>query len=444
MNIICTPTGVIDSNYSKQGISDIAKSGFENMLLDFRLVCSPYELENPKQVKKNLKNKILISQEPSALKKAIEPLTQICKTQNLHTKVAYAPHFPRNTKQTELNETFQTLTKESIKVAAENGCEYIIIRPLFFGMEKGKEWEVNKTFYLSLAMIAKENNIMILLENQCKDMDGHLIRGICSDAYETASWIDELNLESAKMFEENATKANLENMFYKELQEPQQTITPQFGFCMDCGVCTLCGQDMYDFVKTLGTRIKAVMIRDCDGHTETSMLPFTCVNYGQSQTDWLSLIRGLRELGFDGELILNFSDTAASFSPILRPQLMSLAKSVADYFKWQIEIENLLKKYSSIVLFGAGNMCRNYMKCYGEKYPPLFTCDNNAALWETTFCGLEVKSPQELKTLSSDCAIFICNVYYREIEQQIREMGIKNKVEYFNDEYMPSFYYDRI
>ncbi|MCI8530996.1 MAG: hypothetical protein HFI18_00445, partial [Lachnospiraceae bacterium] len=114
-----------------------------------------------------------------------------------------------------------------------------------------------------------------------------------------------------------------------------------------------------------------------------------------------------------------------------------------EYVRWQTGIELLLKRYPSIVLFGAGNMCRNYMKCYGEKYPPLFTCDNNQAVWGTLFCGLEVKPPEALKTIPGDCGVFICNIYYREIEKQLQDMGIRN-IEFFNDEYMPSFYFDRL
>ena len=89
-------------------------------------------------------------------------------------------------------------------------------------------------------------------------------------------------------------------------------------------------------------------------------------------------------------------------------------------------------------------MCRNYLKCYGEKYPPLFTCDNNGKLWGSVFEGLEVKNPQVLSALPKDCAVFICNIYYREIEEQLRQMGIENPIEFFNDEYMPSFYFDRL
>ena len=54
------------------------------------------------------------------------------------------------------------------------------------------------------------------------------------------------------------------------------------------------------------------------------------------------------------------------------------------------------------------------------------------------------QQPGLLRELPEDCAIFICNVYYREIGEQIREMGLKNPVAYFNDEYMPTFHFDRL
>lgn len=256
-----------------------------------------------------------------------------------------------------------------------------------------------------------------LLQNCYKEVNGHFVRGENSDAQVLAERIDALNAEAG---------------------------AEHYGACVDTGVLNLCGQDTYEFIHTLGSRVKAVIIRENDGQHDYAMLPFTSVANGRSQMDWLGVIRGLREIAFDGVLIMDFSDTAKAFSPLLRPQLLSMAKSVADYIKWQIEIENSLKKYNSIVLFGAGNMCRNYMKNYGEKYSPLFTCDNNSTRWGETFCGLEVKSPEALKELPKDCAILICNIYYREIEQQLSDMGIENDIEFFNDEYMPSFYFNRL
>ena len=118
-------------------------------------------------------------------------------------------------------------------------------------------------------------------------------------------------------------------------------------------------------------------------------------------------------------------------------------REILDYFALQIHIERELKRYDRVALFGAGNMCRNYMKCYGEKYPPLFTCDNNPKLWGTEFEGLKVKPPESLKHLPDNCGVIICNIFYREIEAQLRSMGIRH-IGYFNDEYMPSFYFDRL
>lgn len=420
MNISCEPQGIVAFRHPKQGIGDIAGAGFEQMVLNLAAVCLAGELEDigkpaPKAVKK--RETALICEHPEKMYEYMKPILEQCMARHLQCPVAAAPYLNRNTKRDDLNDLLRKLVMEGIKICGQAGCRFLIVQPLFAGIADQDLWECNREYYLDLAAYAGQADVQILLANQCKDYNGHLVRGICSDGRQAAAWVDALN---------------------------EAVGEERFGFCMDVGVCNLCGQNMYDFALALGSRIKAVILRDCDGHSESALLPFTGVKRGQSQTDWLNLIRGLREIGFDGELIMNMTDTVTAFSPILRPELMRMAKSVADYFKWQIEIENLLRKYPNRVLFGAGNMCRNYMKCYGEKYPPLFTCDNNRTLWETEFCGLTVKAPEALKDLADDCAIFICNIYYREIEAQLRRMGLKNPVEFFNDEYMPSFYFDRV
>jgi sugar phosphate isomerase/epimerase len=397
----------------------MSQAGFDQAMLDFAMFCSEYELEGVgKRKKKGTSPKrLLVSEHPGKLYDKIKPVMDRCIQERISLSVARAPYLCRDTRREDLGELVTRLTEECIRICGKTGCTSLIVRPLFVGIRRRDEWETNRKYYLHFLELARENNVTILLENQCRDRNGHLVRGVCADGREAARWVDRLNEEAGE---------------------------ERFGFCMDIGACSLCGQDMREFALLLGDRIRAVILRECDGHTECSRLPFTCAVGGQSQTDWLGLIRGLRETGFDGQLILDFSDTAGAFSPILRPGLMKLARSTAEYFGWQVGLENLLKKYPAIVLFGAGNMCRNYMKCYGEKYTPLFTCDNNQALWGTMFCGLEVKPPESLKELPKDCVIFICNIYYREIERQLRSMGIRNPIEFFNDEYMPAFYFDRI
>lgn len=251
-----------------------------------------------------------------------------------------------------------------------------------------------------------------LLTNQTKIIGGRHVRGLYSDPDDAVNAVDSDNLIA--------------------------------GFNFDVGNANLCGMDMQYFIRTLGNRLKMITIRDNNGNTDSSMLPFTAVGEGHSQVNYLNLIRGLRDISFNGDLVINIADTASAFSPIIRPELIKFSKTIAEYLIWQINIESVIKKYQSRVLFGAGNMCRAYMKCYGENYPPLFTCDNNKKLWNTEFCGLEVKSPEELKNIPADCAIFICNIYYSEIERQLREMGLQNPIERFNDEYLPTFHFDRI
>ena len=318
--------------------------------------------------------------------------------------------------ETQMASFMTTAANECIEFCGANGVRHMLIPPVTGDRTAGAEWEINHNFYMGIADKAKECGVCILLKNMCRDINGHLARGVCAEPAMAVEWVKKLNDEAGE---------------------------ETFGFCLDVGVCSLCGSDIHEFAITMGSKVKAVILRDCDGRYDQALMPFSCVRGNELQTDWMGLIRGLRDIDFDGELIVNFANTAWAFSPLLRPTLFRLACEVGNYIKWQIQLEQNLKKYKSIVLFGAGNMCRNYMKCYGEKYPPLFTCDNNPKLWDTEFEGLMVKNPEELKNLPDDCGIYICNIYYREIETQLKEMGIKN-IEYFNDEYMPTFYFDRL
>ena len=409
-------SGIVDPKYPKQGVWDIKKAGFENTLIDFGEYYKLSIDKNPLQ--------------EEDINKVYQQFVECCRKEKLNLPIAFIPDFNKILKEKKNNNKLSDKQmvdwmKECIEICGNNGCKYVVVNPmsdetigdLNYRERYSKIYERNTKLYLSIAETAKVNQMKILLGNEYYNLNGHYVRSIGSDADKVVQWIDSLN------------------------EKIQQDV---FGFCLDVGVCNLCGQNIREYTVMLGNRIKVVVIRDSDGQKDISLLPFTSVGQGKSTTDWLGVIRGLREINFDGEMVLDFKDTALAFSPLLKPVLLQLARYVVEYLRWQIHMEYVLKKYSSIVLFGAGNMCRNYMKCYGEKYPPLFTCDNNSSIWGTTFCGLDVKSPKELKNISVDCVILICNIYYREIEEQLRSMEITNPIEFFNDEYMPDFYFERI
>ena len=46
MNIICSPSGIVNPFRPEQGVTDISNAGFENISLEFDMCCSAYELEN--------------------------------------------------------------------------------------------------------------------------------------------------------------------------------------------------------------------------------------------------------------------------------------------------------------------------------------------------------------------------------------------------------------
>jgi len=422
MRIITSPGGVVRALHPVQGVMDLKNAGFGSAVLDLNLFCHIEELwpGRRKLPSDALRN-------PDAIRAGYKAFLRSCQESHIELTVGRLPYLHILTERKDLDKRVWQLAVEGVHACEEAGCLQIIVPPLFAGVEPGREWEVNREYYLELAAVCENPRTQLLLKNQCRNIGDHLIRGNCAEAEEAVVWIDKLNTES----EEAASRMG-----------KTEDGTERFGFCMDVGAYNICGQDMHEIAAALGNYVKAVIVRDNNGQTDDALLPFTCCSSGNA-TNWLGLLRGLRDMGFDGNLIIDFKDTAKAFSPLLRPGLLTLAKTVADYFAWQLNLEGMMKRYESVVLFGAGNMCRNYMKNYGEKYPPLFTCDNSPARWGEVFCGLEVRPPEALQELPENCGVFICNIYYREIEEQLKKMGIKN-IEFFNDEYLPAFHMDRL
>lgn len=382
MRVVSTVQGVIRNENPRQGLSDLKAAGFENLFVDL-------EQFYPKQ--ENL----------------ISLFFEKAKECGLDISIVKTPMLLYDAKRKEKKDDIRSLVKESVKLCGKYGVKKLIVPPLEEGLEE------NKKLYSELLPIAKENDVTILIEKACKNVNGHFNRGMFSNPEDVKSLINELGRE-------------------------------HIGFAFNQANMNLSGQNPLEYLSELKGYVDAVILSDNDGDQDAKLLPFTSNSIKGSNVDWTSLVRGVRASGFDGDIILDYADTALFASPFLKPDLLSYAKKTGDYFKWQFEMECMIKKYPSRVLFGAGNMCRNYMLNYGKEYPPLFTCDNNSLNWGKTFEGLEIKNPEELKNLPRETAIFICNVYYREIEAQLRDMGIDNPIERFNDEFLPQFPFKRL
>lgn len=82
-------------------------------------------------------------------------------------------------------------------------------------------------------------------------------------------------------------------------------------------------------------------------------------------------------------------------------------------------------KGKKIVLFGSGMMFEDYMKKWGNRYRPDFLVDNDKNKWGRMRFGIQIKSPEEiLKVPKNKLRLIICSFYYKEIQQQLEQMGV--------------------
>ena len=209
-----------------------------------------------------------------------------------------------------------------------------------------------------------------------------------------------------------------------------------YTFCFDVGAANICGMNAYSFILGLGDKLGMVVIRENDGHTDQSLLPFSFANNGCSYTDWCNIGNALKKIDFNGTIVIDYFDAYKAAPPLLRSDLFTYVRKIGEYFRWQLTMGDMVANAGERILFGAGNMCRNYMRVYGEKYPPKFIVDNNPASWGTKRYGIEIFSPAELLKVDPTITVFICSTFYEEMAAQLKGMGVKNPIAYFNDEYI--------
>ena len=84
-------------------------------------------------------------------------------------------------------------------------------------------------------------------------------------------------------------------------------------------------------------------------------------------------------------------------------------------------------KGKKIILFGAGLMFEDYMKKYGDKYKPAFLVDNDENKWGRFRMGVEICGPEAILEVPEEKRrLIICSFYYREIAEQLENMGIRD------------------
>lgn len=209
----------------------------------------------------------------------------------------------------------EMVAPKSIRVSSFLGCRYLVVHGFklaeLLGSEQA-EWEKTREFLMSIAPIAKENGIILCVENLYSNIRGHMVEGPCTDAGLAAERIDQMN---------------------------EQVDAEVFGFCFDTGHANLLGIDMEKFITKLGARLKVLHIHDNDGKQDLHQMPytFTKVRANAASTDWDGFISGLINISFDGVLNFETAPILESFPQELKMDALKLIAGIGTYFKDRIE-----------------------------------------------------------------------------------------------------------
>lgn len=211
------------------------------------------------------------------------------------------------------NDYLIEVTEKMIAINKYLGSPAIVIHPwIGSDVHKSEEKKTNLMIYRRLIPAAKKYGVMICLENINQKSGLECYEGGCSDAYEACEYVDTLNAEVG---------------------------ADVFGFCLDTGHVKITGRNLYQFITTLGSRIKLLHIHDNDGRSDSHMIPYTQVDQSgfRTSTDWESFIQAIREIRYEGAISFE-SSRGIRIPPIeLRKAVLRFLCEIGRCFRQRIE-----------------------------------------------------------------------------------------------------------
>lgn len=136
-------------------------------------------------------------------------------------------------------------------------------------------------------------------------------------------------------------------------------------------------------------------------------------------------------IGYENYFFMTMGKDYMKYPPVeeRKPKHAGIYDPQKPYTEYVKILGGLFKgaKGKKIILFGAGMMFEDYMKKWGGKYRPDFLVDNDENKWERRRQGIEIKAPKEILNVPENKRhLIICSFYYKEIQKQLEEMGIKD------------------
>lgn len=106
-----------------------------------------------------------------------------------------------------------------------------------------------------------------------------------------------------------------------------------FVFCLDTGHAEMAQNktSAVEMIQTMGERLQAVHLHDCDKIRDNHGLPFTY------KIDMTAVISALRAVGYQGDIMLETGSFFSGVPDALLPSYTKLAAEVAGYFRNQLQ-----------------------------------------------------------------------------------------------------------
>ncbi|MGN0345698.1 MAG: sugar phosphate isomerase/epimerase family protein [Lachnospiraceae bacterium] len=241
------------------------------------------------------------------------PYKQAMKKYSLRPSQMHAPYPVRVEGNDKQNEYMQkNVIPKCLSLAAFFEVPWVVIHPfkMQYVFDREKEFQENVAYFTTLIPLLKEYNIGVCFENLYESVGGRIVEGVCANPEDAVRYIDTLN-----------------DIAGEEL----------FGHCLDTGHLQLVRRNAYEYIKTLGSRLKVLHIHENDTIGDLHQLPFSFGRQKGEGFDWQQFCKSLTEIGFDGTLSFETFPTLNSFPFEMEKDVLTMIHAVGEYFKDEIE-----------------------------------------------------------------------------------------------------------
>ncbi|MDD6193874.1 MAG: sugar phosphate isomerase/epimerase [Lachnospiraceae bacterium] len=208
----------------------------------------------------------------------------------------------------------QVAIPKSILIAEAMDIPWVVIHPCKLRYEFGvdREFEENLKYYSSLIPFLKEHHVGICVENLYTGIGPRTVEGPCANPQEAIGYIDVLNEEAGE-----------------EL----------FGLCLDTGHLQLVKREPYEYITTVGSRLKVLHLHENDVADDLHQMPFTFGRTEQDGLHWDNIAQALREIAFDGTLSYETHPCMRAFPASVQDVALQTICMMGNQLKREIKME---------------------------------------------------------------------------------------------------------